>query len=104
MQEKQHQLMHQVINWYFDNFDPGISKTSARDPKHSEEMWALLLAKAISSFNQGLEDRVEPDNSRVAHIEELSNDIIDMVGINAFKDISLLVTASGCCRLASVEE
>ena len=36
-------------------------KESHSNPKYSDELWAELMTDAISSFNQGLEDIIEPE-------------------------------------------
>jgi len=93
-------LADQIVTWYFDNFDQSrVAQLHNRSPKHNDEMWALLLAKAISSFSQGLEDKIDPDNRRAS--KNISrNEMIDLVGKEAYNKITYLVTAAAMKRLS----
>jgi len=64
---------------------------AAKSPKFSEQMWALLMAKAIGSFNQGLEDRIDFEACRRA--SNLRAKIIRLVGEEAHNIIAFVVNA-----------
>jgi len=92
-------LRNQVVSWYFNNFNQSkIAQSYNRDPKHKDEIWAMLLTQAISSFNQGLEDKIDPEDRRAAKCVS-RNEIVDFVGQNAYKKIAYLVTASAVHKM-----
>jgi len=63
---------------------------AAKSPQFSEQMWALLLAEAIKSFNQGLEDRIDSESRRASN---LRSRIINLVGETAHNIIAFVVNA-----------
>jgi len=83
-------VANDVVKWYFDHYD--ADKTASSGLKHSEDKWAELLISAISSFNKGLEDT---HFDRQASVD----DVVDMVGSNAFNMIAMLVVAQHTHRL-----
>lgn len=70
-----------------------FTKESKNTPKHSDEIWAELMTNAIQSFNQGLEEYVEPEGRRASR--EAYEAAIDMVGDEAFSTIAYIVSAAG---------
>jgi hypothetical protein len=65
--------------------------------KHAPDIWAKLITDAISSFNQGLEDYVEPEDRRASRTEriEVFHRAVDVVGEDAFRTIAYLVASQG---------
>ena len=93
-------LSEQIISWYFDTFNqPRIAQTHNRSPKHKDEMWALLLTQAISSFNQGLEDIISEDRRASNNVSR--DEIVDFIGKEAYNKIAYLVTAAAMAKVKS---
>jgi hypothetical protein len=91
--EENKKLANKVIKWYFDNFPNNINKIAASSQALPKEVWAELLLKAICSFNDGLEGRVEPEGRRASrpNIDE-----------TALRQISLMVTAAGIQKVIGI--
>jgi len=63
---------------------------AAKSPKFSDQTWALLMAKAIGSFNQGLE---EFDFEACRRASNLRSRIVSLVGEEAHDIIAFVVNA-----------
>jgi hypothetical protein len=84
-------IANNIVKWYFETCktaDKIANKNSG--PQLADQIWAELLIEAISSFNHGLEDQIEPEYHRAAIN---GTDIVDMVGSDAFNIIAFLVSA-----------
>ena len=78
--------------FYPDNL---TAKRSSSVPKHQSDIWARLLTEAIISFNQGLEDRIDPEDRRASNDLALYNQAKALVGDEAFNVIAYLVATAG---------
>ena len=99
--KKAHNLTIGAVHWFFNNksdlslIDLKV-KTSANNPKYTDEVWARLMTEAISSFYDGLD--LDPENRRASKTECVCERAINLVGAEAFKTIAFLVSAAGVRR------
>lgn len=94
--EQARYLMSKMAIWYHHNkIGDTISKKAdgSNKQKYSEALWAKLLTEAVISFHNGLEDRIDPPNRRVA--KELFDNANNLVGDEAFQTIAMLISAAG---------
>ncbi len=96
-------LLNRIAKWYFTtdagkNFDPDklpITKVSNKKTDYSDDIWVKLMTDAIMSFNQGLEQIIDPEARRASSDRVLFEDAVSLVGSEAFNTIAFLVSAAG---------
>jgi len=94
-------LASKAAIWYHQNnigrnANQRVAGQPKKSPKFSDDVWARLMAEAVLSFHDGLEDRIDPrDRTAMKALFDRAN---DFVGQEAFQVIAMVVSAAGAQR------